>query len=519
MEFDIPENEIKDMMHSLDELQELSNQNLSEFDLLTGMVEKNKNYHIRTGIIQDPNYPAFKNRVDSNGNELEGVYTTTNNIKAKYPLNCKNSVDTYGMRVSIVWLDGNETGLHYDATKTSSIGKPVQKLWLTFPQAWSDRDRSCGDFSLPVTGTICRIGVVRGDVGVYLGAIPHDKGNLPNINPGDFLRRTHNQNSQYITNNTTRDAYLNVLDKDLYKKKLKLQAIPPNEKEYETDETLLNNVYQYHSNRHTIACDGVSTSTKVTKNKHSSICKKRIFEWNTNKNLETAFNELLSILGSLANCITVKLLTTEGELVVTQTEDNKFVASLVTTKDIFDAIDFIKNNITDVKTFTINSNNAFINVSNDILNSSFTINSSELTLTEILVSLLPKYDFITGVISCKDVNMNFNCNTGYTLPSFTINSNILTIAQIALILSTNFVTALTVNASINSSDALMNWNLRRGSIYSSITLAESLEASAILIMGRPGKYFSAVGSNRVISGDCPLPDTPISINTCSLPNL
>lgn len=313
------------------ELHNASEQVLHELPPMDGVFEHNNKNQIRTAIIQDPSYEQYKNRLDSSGAPMMQKYSHQSSAEDRYPFNGGNSVDSLGMEVSVVWLDGPDGGLYNSLQTDSTPNKKAQRLLLTFPQCWSDLDRSCGDFSLPVVGTVCRIAMIRNNLGMYMGALPLDKSKMPDLRLGDFLRRHYNQNAHYITETSTKDAFMR-LDKDIHKSDpiCETRGTEERPKNLETDPEILSNLHMYHSNRIVQAADGISTSAKKEHGKHGSVDNKRTMNFNTNQGTQDALNDIMLALGGDSNLSSVLLQNIETLSSFVQTNSNKFLTDTTT---------------------------------------------------------------------------------------------------------------------------------------------------------------------------------------------
>ena len=489
----ISQEELEVLLPAIDELEALSQDMFNELEPYDGMMNENETWQIRTGIIQDPSYDAFQDRFDGE-NLKSSAYTYMDDTSHDYPFNGLNSVDPIGMRVSVLWIDGFDGGeyrgqgsnldgsVNSGRKLKSTVTSQVQRLVLTFPQAWADLDRSCGDFSLPVAGTVCRIGMARGNVGVYLGAMPLDKSKLPHLRLGDFLRRNFTQSCQYITDTGTQAAYA-TLDKNIYKEKeLLLEARPDTEdypKPHETDTEVLDALRKYHSHRQVFAEEGVSTTAKVCNNKHETRCAKRAIQDTTNQTIEDAVDKWVTILTE-PNVITLNAVAADGILNVHRDSDGRHYVEMTTELGLGDAMSLVAD----------------------------------------------KFNPKAGKIIADDGILNFNCVPvagQLTLPTFDVNSCDLTLLQLAAILIANFNVTLARGCQIVCKDATVNWTNQMGQAYSCILTAAVLLVQVSSFMARPPKFFTISGYDSIISGDSGPPDCAprpsVTIPTCDIPLL
>lgn len=285
---------MEDILSSMKRLDEMMESRFSDSPVFDGMMDQNNQNHIRTGIIQDPSYEQYQNRIDPNGEPLVQRYDHLTDEEMPYPLNGINAVDPLGMTVSVVWLDGQDGGLYNSVQTDSTPTDKVQRVILTFPQCWSDMDRSCGDFSLPLAGTVCRIAMGRNNVGVLLGTVPLDRGKLPQIRMGDFLKRHYTQNSHYMTDRSTEEAYKSVVNESIYKKDpvCETRGTPERPKLIETDEEKLQNINKYQPHVLLQASDGISMSAKKVANKHHSQDSTRNILWVNNLDLPNSISSI-----------------------------------------------------------------------------------------------------------------------------------------------------------------------------------------------------------------------------------
>lgn len=480
------------------QLAEISSGLINELAPFDGMFEANNPHQIRTGIIQDPQSDIFFDRYNTDGTLKKSAYSVLDSTEAEYPFNGINSIDPYGFRVSIVWIDGFDGGL-YQGTNSGNPGSqpadlkatlkaPVQKIWLTFPNCWSDLDRSCGDFHMPLPGTIVRVAMARGNVGTIVGTKSMDPAKLPIMRLGDSMKRHFNQSVFYMTDQALKDAYKNILDKDIHKPAPILEPRPgTNEfpKPYETDSSVLSNIRKYTPHRQVISSDGVSSSTKVTEGKHGTIDNKRTLDWNTNLTLENAIQNWKDTV-TVDNFTSFHILCPEGDLRVTQDDEGNHSVELVTKLTIEESLTKIKN------------------------------------------KLKPKHARIVA----KDGVIEFSCNPTTVLstttllnPSITITTKFLTIAQLATLIPSKFTMTLSHAIDIRCKDAIVYWCDQAGEARSSELPAAALLVAVETIMGRSGRYYDVYGIDMKlagyplpVSGDCP-PYLEVPVDTCHVPLL
>lgn len=466
---DVPSSAIAEIISIGEELTSLAQDQMAEFDPFDGLMEQNYQHHVRLGIIQDPQYDVGKNRVDDNGDWIRDKYCVTDDTVDEYPFNAMNAVDRHGMRVSVVWVDDQSGGAFHNAKKPAAVGEMTQKIWLTFPNAWADKDRCAGSFQMPLPGTLCFIAMGRGDVGVYMGAVPGDKAKLPHLRLGDSLERHYSQSCRYITDQTTQQAYQNVLNKNVFKQAIDGYPRIPDDKPYEDNNTTLGALHKYHDHREIIASDGVSNSAKVTSGKHESVDGKRTQYFNTNLDLDDAIDAVKNQIGS-ANLTGVVIISPEGVLNLSQDSNQKHVVSLTT----------------------------------------------KLSLSSAMAVIKSKTAAKSGTIQAIDGSLTWSCDNSWNNSQFIVQSTSLGVSSISTILLTNFNCSNTLGCIINCNDAMINWNRRSGNARSTLMTAAALLVIVELIMGRPGKYFSVEGVSDVIVGSCPRTGT--SINTCAVGN-
>ena len=361
------EDEFRGAAHTFHELHQQSMHQSSEFNDFGGIFEQHQRWQLRTGVIQDPRYYAFQNRYDATGALVQEPYSVLDPTLDSYPLGSINAIDNVGLRCSIVWLDGDDGGLYQDSNNASSLELPTQKVWLSFQTSWSDLDRSCGDFYLPISGTVVRVAMARGNVGVIVGTVPMDRGKLPLLRQGDFLRRAFNQNSDYITDQTVFQAINNVLNKDLYKPDPVIVPTADTEtdpKPYETDLAVLDAVRNYSANWRILARDGVAQSTKLVQNKGRLVDGQRTFEITTSQSFSDAIDGIRSALQH-QNVRSVRVVNTEGDLRVSQSStegeeegsyNHKYVIEMNTRQTAEDALTMITSKFgTGIESIRLNS--------------------------------------------------------------------------------------------------------------------------------------------------------------------
>lgn len=491
--FSLSPGDYSSLIDSINELEQGAHQQLNSFPVFDNIVNFGAYNQIRTGVIQDPNFDPLADRYDEEGTLRSTPYSMIDETEKQYPFNGLNSVDPFGMRVSIVWLDGLEGGMYHGTASTTNpqqvakikaqVGKPAQKIWITSSNSWSDLDRSCGRFHLPLPGTICRIGMVRGDVGVILGTIPLDKANIPLLRLGDDLVRHFNQSSMYMTDLTLQNAYKDVLDKDIHKPELILEPRPGTEehpKPYETDENVLTSLRDYIGHRFVISSDGVSTSSKITSGQHSSIDNKRTLDWDTRLGLADAIAQWKATI-TLENITSGHIVSPEGDLRFSQNSDTKHSIELTTKMTLNDALTLIRNNF---------------------------------------------YPTSVRIVS-RDAILEFSCEATTTTPSvlskasLCLTSSTLSVSSIATTVAAQFNTILTHSADIRASDTIFFWCRQSGISRSSTTFAAVQLAAIETIMGRPGKFYEVYGPDVVLVGNhnivnCPPPPV-IPVDTCDVP--
>lgn len=479
-----------------DFLMDVANGLMNELPAFDGMMQNNDHQQIRLGIIQDPGAEIFDDRTDAQGNPKMGAYSVIDQNEQQYPFNGLNSFDPVGMRVSVVWVDGYDGGLYQGTndgnpknqtvTIKSTLQRPVQKIWLTFQNCWSDMDRSSGSFRMPLAGTLVRIGMGRGNVGVYLGAVPLNRANLPICRMGDHLDRHYNQSVYYMTDTSTADAYKNVLDKDIFRKEFTLEPKTAEDKPYETNSAVLEDLHKYQPNRHVIAEDGISSSVKIESGKHGSVDGKRVTNYETKLGLEDGIDQWSEALpNGLEDLITLNMVSPEGVLQVCRVSNTQQSVSLV----------------------------------------------SKLTLDASLTFVRKKFAPSSCKIVAQDGVWEFtstptppvgNTSAILTKPSHSITSTSLTLSQIASLVTEHFVALQTYTVEIRASDALVNWCRQSGTSRSSFLSAFTQQTHIEAIMGRPGKYYYIYGpdavlvGNPIVSDDC-VPPPEIPINTCEVP--
>lgn len=471
---------------SIHDLEEYSQHLLNESPLMDGMFEDQKDWHIRTGIIQDPSLEVFADR------ESSGPYSAIDESSHNYPFNGLNSIEPFGFKVSVVWVDGYDGGM-FNGTSTnsvqpgesslkSSVESPVQRVLLTFPNVWADSDRSCGDLSLPVTGTLCRIGMARGNVGVYLGAIPLDRSKMPNMRLGEFLKRHYSQSCHLITDRSLKDSR-EFLDKDIFKLDTVLETRSDSEgfaKPYETDETKLNSLEKYHAHRSLIASNGIENSVKIESNKHHSVDSKRVFDILTKLSIEDCLDELFETV-ALNDILSLRVVSDEGVLNVTKNSLNQHVVELNTQLSFSESLSLLKSKFL-LKSGVINSNDGFL-----------------------------QFHTLPLLVGQETKLME---------PSFTIKTRSKTLLELFVILNPVFDLTLTTNCDISCNDAQVNWSKQIGSADSCILTSAVLLVQVTNIVGRPPKYFTVAGVDSILSGNnnpgrCgPRPTVPV--DTCDV---